>query len=635
MMSQVASSESGGNPDDYLEYNGLAVHGGTAHALWSSRIPGGGAGGVDLEALYASAAVRSIKGNNTLTITGDDGGVTNDVIVIERSQLNSDYLVVTDGDDNILYAGLMATVSSIVVESGSGNDTITINADVAAAFNIDAGSGTDTVNLVGNGTSRLLSFVYQGGDGDDDFIIDFTSGDPLPRAGFEFNFVGGAGTDDVAVIDATGTHVGWFVNTTADEVDLSLDGRPDTSSSTDDQITLRAAIQEINYSGNPGYVFLPMGEYDLTVTGTGGDDQGDLDIIGDVIITGIGAGGSIIDAGGTSGLNDRVFEISGSNRSLDLARLTITGGRVSSGSGGGLLVGAGGSLTLDQVAVVDNHVLSGGGGGLSQNNFLGASTVVINRSVFAGNSADPNGGGAIRTNGNSGSITIGQTVFAKNTATTGPNLYSTGTMSRVNQGLNLVDSNANDGGFFTTSGGSPDYIGTVHYVVTSVVDAFNATPINRALTLREAIDSANDNDSTLQEIWLPAWNFVLAIDRGTNATDTNIGYGDLDITDSLKLRGVTGFTSVEWRPGVIDAIFDLIGDFDGNGLADSEDDGDVDGRDLLTWQRQFGEENGIGLLQSSADADDDGDVDGDDNTLRAANYNNSLEILPSVEVLLA
>jgi hypothetical protein len=47
-----------------------------------------------------------------------------------------------------------------------------------------------------------------------------------------------------------------------------------------------------------------------------------------------------------------------------------------------------------------------------------------------------------------------------------------------------------------------------------------------------------------------------------------------------------------------------------NVSADFDDDGDVDGRDFLAWQRGFG--TTIGANHSQGDADRDGDVDGDD-----------------------
>ena len=89
-------------------------------------------------------------------------------------------------------------------------------------------------------------------------------------------------------------------------------------------------------------------------------------------------------------------------------------------------------------------------------------------------------------------------------------------------------------------------------------------------------------------------------------------------SDTLTVRGIQGVTSVEWRAGLaVDAVFDLLGDFDGNG--------NVGGNDALEWQRQFNSGVGNPQLETfSADGDDDGDVDGDDLDVFGANYDNWL-----------
>ena len=184
---------------------------------------------------------------------------------------------------------------------------------------------------------------------------------------------------------------------------------------------------------------------------------------------------------------------------------------------------------------------------------------------------------------------------------------------------------------------SLDHFGTANYVVSSVADSFNHLDDAYALSLREVIDLANENDDTTEEIWLPAWNFVLTRERtgGIGTTDTDIAFGDLDISDSLRVRGVDNSVSnVRWRQGVIDAVFDLLGDYDGNGLAGSPDYGDVEGYDYILWSRQNGQANGIGVGQSSADGNDDGEVDGEDLVIWQDNYGNTLDLF-DLNVILA
>jgi hypothetical protein len=83
------------------------------------------------------------------------------------------------------------------------------------------------------------------------------------------------------------------------------------------QVGLRAAIQDATApAGSGGSIYVPRGRYRLTRTGTGGIDQGDLDILKSTTIIGTGAGETIIDAGGDAGILDRVFEVIGSGQTL-------------------------------------------------------------------------------------------------------------------------------------------------------------------------------------------------------------------------------------------------------------------------------------------------------------------------------
>jgi hypothetical protein len=94
----------------------------------------------------------------------------------------------------------------------------------------------------------------------------------------------------------------------------------------------------------------------------------------------------------------------------------------------------------------------------------------------------------------------------------------------------------------------------------------------------------------------------------------DISQGDLDIRDSLTIRGITGATSVAWGAGVIDKTFELVGDYN---LSRS-----VDAADYVVWQEQNGQ-TGSGL---AADGDDDGDVDDSDKAVRDAHFGNTLAV---------
>jgi len=75
------------------------------------------------------------------------------------------------------------------------------------------------------------------------------------------------------------------------------------------------------------------------------------------------------------------------------------------------------------------------------------------------------------------------------------------------------------------------------FIVTSVADTFDRADDNVSLSMREAVDNANGTTAA-SVILAPAWTFLLTIDRGTNATDMSVAFGDLDIKESLTIRGI-------------------------------------------------------------------------------------------------
>jgi hypothetical protein len=146
-----------------------------------------------------------------------------------------------------------------------------------------------------------------------------------------------------------------------------------------------------------------------------------------------------------------------------------------------------------------------------------------------------------------------------------------------------------------------DHVGPVDYVVTSVIDTFDGSSDPLFMTVRDAIHIANESIGA-EEIWLPAWDFVLTLQRTNQPTDTDPSYGDLDVKDSLEIRGINGSTSVAWlTSAVADEVFELVGDYDLSGEVDLSDnilwhtsDGDDDGvtggdqGDYDAWEDHFG-----------------------------------------------
>ena len=465
---------------------------------------------------------------------------------------------------------------------------------------------------------------------------------------------GNGGTDSIAVnpnVTQPWQEVQYVVSNNQDalESSTSVGGSSTTNGIVDlsatipgSQTTLRAAIVEANAAGTARGIYVGRGTYNLILTGTGGDTQGDLDIIGNVTIVGAGAGATIINA---SALGDRVLEIDGVGSSLTLARATITGGNISNHAtaitGGGINVTNGATFNLQDSAVVGNTGKWYGGGIHS----AGATTTTnITGSVVTGNQL-PNtsapmayGGGGIYAI--SGTLTIANSMVANNNADVGQDDVFGVAATWTSLGNNaLTTMHANLASDFPTTGSDPNYIGAANLVVTSLVDSLDANRSTDTVerSLREAIDLANVA-ATPQSIWLPAWNFVLTRGRngGVGTTDIDVAQGDLDVKKSLTVRGITtALTRVQWKPGVADAVFDLLGDFTGDGLVGGADDGDrrrprlfITGRPNMA--RALARRSSMTF---SADGDDDGDVDSADLAIWQAYYSNLLSLTNLTAVL--
>ena len=193
--------------------------------------------------------------------------------------------------------------------------------------------------------------------------------------------------------------------------------------------TLRAAINESDFSGGANVINVPAGTFILTgpaddeFNGAGATlESGDLDIVDlsaftlplltSVTINGAGAGVTIIDGGGT----DRVLDINnfaafGSSVDVTLTGLTIRNGNapVSSGfneSGGGIQFDGfnnqtfvpAGTLTINNCNITGNTAAGQGGGILAV-----FGSLVMSGSEVSGNTAVNAAGGGISYDGSAAS----------------------------------------------------------------------------------------------------------------------------------------------------------------------------------------------------------------------------------------
>ena len=124
--------------------------------------------------------------------------------------------------------------------------------------------------------------------------------------------------------------------------------------------SLRAAIMETNAVRGRNRIELGQGTFVLEAPGRDeehGAATGDLDILDDLMIVGLGPELTVLDAGQI----DRALHVH-AGVTLTLQDLTIREGDAEDSDGGGIL-NQGGTVMLDRILLVCNQAARGGGGG--------------------------------------------------------------------------------------------------------------------------------------------------------------------------------------------------------------------------------------------------------------------------------
>ena len=257
----------------------------------------------------------------------------------------------------------------------------------------------------------------------------------------------------------------FLINSTADAVD-ALPGDGLCQTNVVGECTLRAAIQETNALTGPDTVTLWPGTYTLTLAGADEDAAatGDLDIIGDLTITGAGATVTVLDP---NDLDRALHVVSGS---LTLSNLKVQNGTAN--PGGALKVDS--NAIINRVAFVNNQSPSvssdGSGGGIYVAN---SGSAVISESSFSGNLANY-GGGAVASS-TSAVFTITDSTFDGNFGGFGGGaLYPNG-------GANIVSNS-------TFTNNNADTGGAIHSNAASVT-VTNSTFVGNSANNHGAIDS--------------------------------------------------------------------------------------------------------------------------------------------------
>ena len=187
--------------------------------------------------------------------------------------------------------------------------------------------------------------------------------------------------------------------------------------------SLRGAVITANVV--PGTTInVPAGTYQLTIAGNGEQfaATGDLDIrASGTAIVGAGAATTIIQ----QTTNDRVLDVNPGTLvagfTFNLSGVTIKGGNLPSGSGGGMLSGGSGAATTITNCIFDNNkttgTLAANGGAITDSTTTGSTTLTVTNCTFSNNSTATGSGGAIRFN-SPGTLTVTRSLFQNNKALT-------------------------------------------------------------------------------------------------------------------------------------------------------------------------------------------------------------------------
>ena len=212
------------------------------------------------------------------------------------------------------------------------------------------------------------------------------------------------------------------VSTTADVVaDDGLCSLREAITAANNNAASGSTVGECAAGTGTDTISLTAGTHTLALAGAdeNGNATGDLDIQGNVIISGAGSGNTIIDGGAL----DRVLDI-------------ISGSFVE----------------IDGLAITNGITSSGGG-------ILNSGTLVLTNSTITGNTADLSGGIY-----NSGSLTMTKSTVKGNTALTAGGIFNTGTLTLNNS---TVSNNTSTGATTNTGPGG----GIMNIATTTLVNS--------------------------------------------------------------------------------------------------------------------------------------------------------------------
>jgi hypothetical protein len=346
------------------------------------------------------------------------------------------------------------------------------------------------------------------------------------------------------------------------------------------------------------------------------DATGELTVVNSEIsgntATSTGGGGGIYNWGGLAFVFDSVISDNDSGT-----------------TGGGLLNANNGSLTISRTTVSGNDATTLGGG-----LFNGDGNILIVESTFSGNTANKGGGVYVLTPTDD-TTTVTNSTISSNIAPLGGAGVFTNSGHTVIQFSTITANDSNDfAGSGVVTWGDPAFALTEIYstivagnhhtdvaVTGGFVDTFESLGYNVIGT--GSVDAFDDPGDWVIEMADPGLG-PLADNGGPTMTHAllpgspAIDQGDASLVAGsgnapfFDQRGV-GFERIRDGNGDSGSVIDVgaieLQEAPPADSADFDEDGDIDGRDFLAWQRGFGS---AGAAKEDGDANNDGDVDGDD-----------------------
>ena len=488
-----------------------------------------GSAGV-VSGIVSSVAIDGGTGNNTLTIN-DNADTTARTISIDGTQIGA------ASGDNLFNSGgsiSSANIENLVLNGGSGGNQINVvSTNSGESVSIFSGTGANTIFVGSNGS----------GPGNLQNILGPVS-------------ITGQGVATAAIVDDSSSTTGntlTLSNTSLSSAANNLFGAGGSlaysglasltanDGSGGNQIQVLATAAGATTTINTG-----AGDDNIVIDSTPGNPTGDVnEVLGSLIINGEG------------GNNALLVEDSNDAKSKTF---TITASNIGAAAGDDLF-GAGASLTYN---AVDSLTLNGSSGG---DTIFMQSTPAGSFDLNGGNGNNSitvgSGGSTSTVAGIVGAVTINGGAGADNSLTldnSGSNISNIVTLTPTTVGTTPGDS-------FFPSGGSLDYgniqnltVNTSNAVQGDTISVFPSTTTTFFVNAGNPTLPTNQGDALLMN---------LAGITGANLTTTGVGAGNWTFTNAQT----TFFTGIEKQSTLIGLGGVVFQDVNGNGTMDPGDTG--------------------------------------------------------------